>query len=89
MAPLICLDPTGQSFDSIAFSEMLFQQLDAHGSRLTIGIGPAEGFSSKVRQTAYCVSLSKLTFPHQLVRVILAEQIYRASEIRRDSKYNK
>jgi len=87
--PVIVCDPAGPACDSVSLSRLLFAKLDAEGSRLTLGVGPAEGFSSAARRDHECLSLSALTFPHQLVRVILAEQIYRAAEIRRGSPYHK
>ena len=68
---------------------MLFDGLDAGGSRMHVAIGPAEGFSDELRRSSTLLSLSKLTFPHQVARVLLAEQIYRAAEIRRGSGYHK
>lgn len=89
LSPTICLDPGGNDCDSEQFARLLFDKLDCGGSRLYIGIGPAEGFSSTLRSSADLYSLSKLTFPHQIVRVLLIEQIYRAAEIRRGSDYHK
>lgn len=79
--------------DSPAFSDFLFTKLEAGGSRLTFVVGGAEGLppglKSKPPQGGTKLSLSSMTFTHLWARVLLAEQIYRASEIRRGSKYHK
>ena len=89
LAPVVYLDPRGEKADSERFAELLFDGLDAGGSRMHVAIGPAEGFSDELRRSSTLLSLSKLTFPHQVARVLLAEQIYRAAEIRRGSGYHK
>eukprot|EP00630_Chrysocystis_fragilis_P010139 CAMPEP_0197407368 /NCGR_PEP_ID=MMETSP1165-20131217/27000_1 /TAXON_ID=284809 /ORGANISM="Chrysocystis fragilis, Strain CCMP3189" /LENGTH=153 /DNA_ID=CAMNT_0042933749 /DNA_START=51 /DNA_END=513 /DNA_ORIENTATION=- len=90
LEPTICLDPRGAPCDSSeAFARMLFDKLDAGGSRLYFGIGPAEGFTDALRANTDLLSLSTLTFPHQMARLVLLEQIYRAAEIRRGSGYHK
>ena len=56
---------------------------------MRLGWGGAYGVTDELRNRANLVwSLSRLVFPHQLVRLILAEQLYRAQEIARDSKYH-
>mgnify|MGYP002824907391 CR=1 FL=1 len=89
MESVLCLDPRGKRVDSEGFGELLYDALDAGGSRLCLCIGPAEGFTDNLRRRASLLSLSELTLPHQLARVVLAEQVYRASEIRRGSGYHK
>lgn len=86
----IALDPKGKLVDSVALSHLLFQTLEKEGSRLAIVIGGAEGISSEIKQNAlFTLSLSPLTFTHQLTRLILLEQIYRAYEIKKGSSYHK
>lgn len=86
----ICLDPQGLEFTSEKFSEKLHGLLAAHDSRLSFVIGGAEGISKKVKlKSLLNLSFSKLTYPHQLVRIILLEQIYRAIEIEKKSPYHK
>jgi 23S rRNA (pseudouridine1915-N3)-methyltransferase len=82
----ICLDPSGRSFTSTAFSKWLYKQ----GSRLIFAIGGAEGFSENIRANAsFLLNLSSLTFTHQLTRLILLEQLYRAVEIEKGTSYHK
>ena len=89
MEAVLCLSPEGKRVDSEGFSTLLYDALDKGGSRLCLCIGPAEGFTDELRGRASLLSLSDLTLPHQLARVVLAEQIYRAAEIRRGSGYHK
>ena len=86
---LVLLEETGKQL----FSEDLakFIQARANESTKTIVflIGGAYGVSEAVKKRAnYQWSLSKLVFPHQLVRLILAEQLYRACSINRNEKYH-
>ena len=86
----IALDPRGELCSSEALSRFLFQEWEKQGSRLTFAIGGHSGFNGQMRQKARkLLSLSSLTFTHQLTRLILLEQLYRALEIRRGSPYHK
>lgn len=86
---LILLDEGGRQYDSIQWSQQ-FQQLMNQGTRtLVLLIGGAFGVSDTVKKQArQCWSLSPLVFPHQLVRLILAEQVYRAFSILNNSPYH-
>jgi 23S rRNA (pseudouridine1915-N3)-methyltransferase len=86
---LICLDPGGSLMSSEQFSEYLLGRLELHGSRLSFLIGGAEGIPLSIKQRAESISLSKMTFTHQMTRLILLEQIYRTIEIRKGSGYHK
>lgn len=86
---LICLDPTGRLMASEPFSAFIIQCWEKGGSRLAIVIGGAEGLPSELKNAALLVSLSPLTFTHQLTRLILIEQIYRTLEIQKGSHYHK
>ncbi|MCG7422388.1 23S rRNA (pseudouridine(1915)-N(3))-methyltransferase RlmH [Micrococcus sp. ACRRV] len=78
---LILLDERGRGFDSPGLSAHLQGQFDL-GCTVTLVIGGAYGVDASVHARADRVwSLSGLVFPHQLVRLILAEQVYRAQEI--------
>jgi 23S rRNA (pseudouridine1915-N3)-methyltransferase len=86
----ICLDPKGQSLTSEQLSRFLINQLTAQGARLTLAIGDAEGFPSEVTSRASSLlSLSPLTFTHQMTRLILLEQLFRSFEIDRGTAYHK
>lgn len=86
----LCLDPFAKQFSSEEFSSFLLKSLEAGGSRLAFVIGGAEGLPPELKNRAQSLlSLSKMTFTHQVTRLILAEQIYRALEIAKGSGYHK
>jgi 23S rRNA (pseudouridine1915-N3)-methyltransferase len=77
-ASLLALDERGKAISTQGLSVMLAEWM-RDGSRPVFAIGGADGLSPQVKERAHkLVSLSALTLPHGLVRVILAEQIYRA-----------
>ena len=85
---VVLLDETGKMFDSPALS-MLCEARFLSAEHLIIVIGGAYGVSEEMMKRANIVwSLSKLVFPHQLVRLIVIEQLYRAQEIARGSGYH-
>ena len=85
---LVLLDERGHNVDSPALASALRGAFDS-GRTVTVVIGGAYGVSDRVRERADFVwSLSKLVFPHQLVRLILAEQLYRAQEISAGRSYH-
>jgi 23S rRNA (pseudouridine1915-N3)-methyltransferase len=83
------LDPTGRLFTSEELAQFLSQQWEKGGSRLTLIIGGPEGLPPAIKQKGMLVSLSPLTFTHQMTRLILIEQIYRTVEIQKGSHYHK
>lgn len=87
---VIALSPEGQSMDSEEFAERL-QALGCGGdSSVAFLMGGSLGLSEAVKSKAdVCLSFSKLTFPHQLFRVILLEQLYRAFRIIHNEPYHK
>lgn len=86
---LVALDEHGKEMDSVKLSFFIQQRAIDRTKRLVFLIGGAYGIDQPVLQRANLVwSLSKLTFPHQLVRLILAEQLYRACSILRNEKYH-
>lgn len=88
-AVVICLDVVGEAVTSEEFSKLLATQLERGGSRISFVIGGAEGLPPELQQAPLRVSLSKMTYTHQIVRLVLVEQIYRAFEIAKGSRYHK
>ncbi len=86
---LVALDENGKSLSSPKLARFIGDRGNESVKRLIFLIGGAYGLDEKVLARAnFCWSLSALTFPHQLVRLILAEQIYRACSIIRNEKYH-
>jgi 23S rRNA (pseudouridine1915-N3)-methyltransferase len=86
----LCLDPKGKAYSSEEFSTFLFHQLVEQGARLTFVVGGPEGIPKEiVDRAAVLISFSRLTFTHQIIRLILLEQLYRAIEIEKGSAYHK
>lgn len=86
---LILLDEGGKLYDSIQFSKQLDQMLQQSYKRLVFVIGGAYGFSPEVYARANArLSLSKMTFSHQMVRLFVLEQLYRAMTILRNQPYH-
>ena len=85
----ILLDINGESLDSISFSSKLNDLLiDNHN--INFIIGGSYGVSDELKKMVnYRLSFSKMTFPHQLFRVVLIEQIYRAFKIINNEEYHK
>ena len=86
---VICLDSSGKMYDSIQFSSFLMKELEKGGARLTFVIGGAEGLPAAMKERYPLISLSLMTFTHQVARLILVEQTYRAFEIAKGSRYHK
>jgi 23S rRNA (pseudouridine1915-N3)-methyltransferase len=78
----ILLDNRGQQYTSEEFSAQLGRIRDEGAQRLVLAIGPADGWSAATRERAnLLLSLGWITLPHQLARVVIAEQVYRALTI--------
>lgn len=85
---LIALSEWGKKYTSVAFSEW-FSGILERSPRVILLIAGAEGFSSEVLKLCQeRLSLSELTFPHKLARIILVEQLYRAQTIRSGHPYH-
>lgn len=86
---LVLLDERGKMLSSPEVAHMLQQQANESVKRVVFLIGGAFGVDEDVKRRANITwSLSKLVFPHMLVRLILAEQVYRACTILRNEKYH-
>jgi 23S rRNA (pseudouridine1915-N3)-methyltransferase len=86
---LIALDERGKSVSTRGLSTMLSEWM-RDGSHPVFAIGGADGLEPEVKERAHkVVSLSALTLPHQLVRVVLAEQLYRAWTILSGHPYHR
>ena len=86
----ICLCIDGKSFDSVSFSKEIENILLKARGDIIFVIGGSYGLSDKVIKRADLkLSFSEFTFPHQLMRLILLEQIYRAYKIKNKEKYHK
>ena len=86
---LILLDEKGKEFSSPGMAKWIEKQQGAGHKRVVFLIGGPFGFSEKVYERANeKISLSQMTFSHQMVRMILAEQLYRAFSIIRGEKYH-
>lgn len=86
---LVALDEKGKQFTSIEVSNFLQQRAIDRSKTIVFLIGGAFGLDESLLKAAQLKwSLSHLTFPHQLVRLILAEQVYRACSILQNEKYH-
>jgi 23S rRNA (pseudouridine1915-N3)-methyltransferase len=76
------LDSRGQQFTSEEFAARFGQVRDGGSQRVVLAVGPADGWSAAALQRAGLLfSLGRITLPHQLARVVAAEQVYRALTI--------
>lgn len=86
---LVTLEIEGKEIDSISFSEKL-EQIFMTNSTITFVIGGSYGIHEDIKKKSqFHLSFSKMTFPHQLFRVLLLEQIYRSFKIRNHESYHK
>ena len=86
---LVILDEKGKEMASVEFAKFLSIKMNQQAKRIIFAIGGAYGFSEAVYDRADAsFSLSKLTFSHQLVRIIFLEQLYRAFTILRGEPYH-
>ena len=86
---VVLLDEHGKEYTSVGFSEYLQKQMNAGTRTMAFVIGGAFGFSPAVYVKAmHKVSLSQMTFNHQMVRLFFVEQLYRAFTILHHEKYH-
>ena len=87
-ATLLLLDERGEQMDSPDLAAYIGKQRDSGTGELVFAIGGAYGFSEEFRRRGRLLALSKMTFTHQMVRVFLLEQIYRAFTILNNEPYH-
>jgi 23S rRNA (pseudouridine1915-N3)-methyltransferase len=86
---LIVLDSRGRQFSSEEFAHFLSDYQDRNPLPLIFAIGPADGFSEEARTAAqHVISLGRITLAHELARVVLLEQLYRAFTILKGHPYH-
>jgi len=86
---LVLFDGSGREMSSQQFAEFIESQQSAGVQQLIFAVGPANGFADETRRAASnLISLGKMTLPHELARVVLLEQIYRAFTIIRRHPYH-
>jgi len=86
---IITLEIEGKQLDSVSFSNKI-EEVFNHNSCIDFIIGGSYGIHQDIKNISnYSLSFSKMTFPHQLFRLILLEQIYRAYKIKNNESYHK
>ena len=89
-AAVVALDEHGKALDSLAFSSELRSRRDAAAPAIAFVIGGADGLSPELRRrAALTLAFGTATWPHQLVRVMLLEQLYRAATILTGHPYHR
>jgi 23S rRNA (pseudouridine1915-N3)-methyltransferase len=86
---LVLMDSRGKQFSSEEFARFVGEYQDHNALPLVFAVGPADGFTDMARSTAqHTISLGKMTLAHELARVILLEQVYRAFTILKGHPYH-
>jgi 23S rRNA (pseudouridine1915-N3)-methyltransferase len=86
---LVLMDSRGKQFSSEEFAQFLGNYRDRNPAPLVFAIGPADGFSEATRSAAqHTISLGNMTLAHELARVVLLEQVYRAFTILKGHPYH-
>ena len=86
---LVLLDERGKEFTSVQFAQWIERSLQHSSKRIIFQVGGAYGFSEDVYKRANAkITLSKMTFSHQLIRLIFLEQLYRAFAILNNEPYH-
>ena len=81
------LDETGKTFDSVKFSDY-FNKKSIEYSKIVFVIGGSYGLDEQIKKRGEAISLSAMTFNHQMVRIILAEQLFRCFTIIKGTTYH-
>jgi 23S rRNA (pseudouridine1915-N3)-methyltransferase len=86
---IVLLDSRGKAVSSEEFAEFLQKHWERNGQPLVLAVGPADGFSKAAREAAHSIlSLGKMTLAHELARIVLLEQVYRAFTILKGHPYH-
>lgn len=86
---IVLLDENGKQYSSLEFAHFIEKKTHQVGKRLVFVVGGAYGFSEKIYDKANeKISISKMTFSHQMIRLIFVEQIYRAMTIMNNEPYH-
>ena len=86
---LVCLDEHGKQFTSIEFSEFLNKRMVSGCKRIVFLIGGPFGIDKSIlEKSSYTLSMSKMTFSHQMIRLFFCEQLYRGFSILKNEKYH-
>lgn len=86
---IILLDENGKEYSSVGFSDFIQQQMNSGIKNLVFIVGGPYGFSEEIYKKANGkISLSKMTFSHQMVRLFFVEQVYRAMTILKNEPYH-
>ena len=86
---LVLLDENGKTFSSVTFSQWIEKQMNIGSKRMIFVVGGPYGFSKEVYAKAkFKISLSEMTFSHQMIRLIFVEQLYRAFTIIKGEPYH-
>jgi 23S rRNA (pseudouridine1915-N3)-methyltransferase len=86
---LVLMDSQGKEFSSEQFASFIRDYEDRNPLPLVFAVGPADGFSEATKAAAqHTLSLGKITLPHELARVVLLEQVYRAFTILKGHPYH-
>jgi len=86
---LVCMDEHGKQFTSIQFAEFLNKRMVSGCKRLVFLIGGPFGIDASIlNKASYVLSLSNMTFSHQMVRLLFNEQLYRGFSILKNEKYH-
>ena len=86
---VLAMDERGKQYSSIEFSALLYRSFQEGGASVAFVVGGFDGLPEEIRSQYPLISLSKMTWTHQMARLLLIEQIYRASEIHKGSGYHK
>lgn len=87
---VIALDERGKAMRSAKFADMIRQRRETGAARLVFLIGGADGYDPRIKQRAdFLLSLGEMTWPHMMARLMICEQLYRASCILAGHPYHK